>query len=119
MYDHVGHSPSLIKYSPKHTIDSTYERFQSAVMPRRERVVQPRKVIDFRNLTVTDEYLKKETMDPGLYNQDIFKKDPREKNIVVSVSTRLRDIHPEGIGKLRFCYVISSILDVIHISHRF
>ena len=68
-------------------------------MPKRHRSVQPRKVIDLQSLKVVEEFGKHETMDPGLYNSDIFKKDPREKKIVISVGNRIRDPHPEGIGK--------------------
>ena len=94
-----------MKYSPKHTIDSTYERFTAAVMPKRHRSVQPRKVIDLRNLTITDDYLKRDTMDPGLYNQDIFKKDPREKIKAITMGTRIKETHPEGIGAYKYLFV--------------
>jgi hypothetical protein len=70
-------------------------------MPKRSRTVQPRQIIDMRNLTVQESYGKHESSDPGLYNQDIFKKDPREKQIVISVSNRLKEVNPEGVGAMR------------------
>lgn len=105
----VGESPSLVKYSPKHTIDSRYERFTAAVMAQRSRTVQPRKVIDVRNLTIIDQYLKHETMDPGLYRDDILKKDPRDKNIAITVGRKVKEVNPEGIGLLKLAHSESTL----------